>query len=185
MENALELACGLHLEAARALLEAGTLSVVQRESMRFKRHSHHPSHHNFMVAALTGAISSRSLAIVHLLIEYGVGPLSAEDPLAIDMVCQAIGNGATLVTDYLLHIVGVPVNTQGIRWYGVFPLYCSAIVRNLQAATALLNAGADVTLATSSGATALHGAVFRGHADVVTLLLKHGARATACMVSHA
>eukprot|EP01008_Symbiontida_sp_HLA12_P002812 NODE_748_length_772_cov_319.545455_g740_i0.p1 GENE.NODE_748_length_772_cov_319.545455_g740_i0~~NODE_748_length_772_cov_319.545455_g740_i0.p1 ORF type:complete len:163 (+),score=1.08 NODE_748_length_772_cov_319.545455_g740_i0:153-641(+) len=53
------------------------------------------------------------------------------------------------------------------------PLWYAAQSGHCRCAARLLRAGADVSLTMPGGATALHIAVSRGHADVITLLASH------------
>jgi ankyrin repeat protein len=55
------------------------------------------------------------------------------------------------------------------------PLMIAARAGDMEAALRLLNEGAEVNATSATGYTALHYAASKGHADVVRLLLRHGA----------
>ena len=59
--------------------------------------------------------------------------------------------------------------------YGMTPLYLASYRGSLEAATLLLNCGADVNKETTEGDTPLHIACSEGHNAVVKLLLANGA----------
>jgi ankyrin repeat protein len=67
------------------------------------------------------------------------------------------------------------LNHQGSG--GQTPLMYSVLTGKTAAVKALLEAGADVTIAEKDGYTPMHGAGFQGRADIAKLLVAHGVSA--------
>ena len=72
---------------------------------------------------------------------------------------------------------GAPHSVKSVASDGYFPLGLAAFFGHLEIVRLLLTQGADVNLAAQNSArvTALHGAVTRGAADIVRVLLERGA----------
>ncbi len=114
------------------------------------------------------------IALLNVLAWTGQRSSAAEE--TVDIWKAAASGNIEVVTQHLK--AGVDVDAKEQQG-GSTPLLVAAIFGRGEAATLLIEKGANVNAKSNDGATALHGAAFFCHSDIVKLLLGKGAEINA------
>ncbi len=132
--------------------------------------------HNFHMTPLHGAAEEGNFDAVKLLLSVGAKVNKLADD-GVSALCFAAKQGHLNVAQLLLETDGVQVNTKTML-DGSTPLMHAARDGHTALVKALCVAGADTNMTTHDGSrlTALYVAAYRGHADVVDVLLECGAQ---------
>ncbi len=131
-----------------------------------------PGHTIAGVTALMYAATSRSPEIVKAIIAAGadIAAASGDGKTALHYAAEVSGNQAVLKA---LLRAGAAVDVQE-NLVGFTPLMMAALFGDADGVGALIEAGADVTIARNSGVTALHQAAYRFDSSKIRLILDAG-----------
>ncbi|MCH7848219.1 MAG: ankyrin repeat domain-containing protein [Planctomycetes bacterium] len=132
-----------------------------------------PGHTIAGVTPLMYAATSRSPEIVQALVAAGAdtAATTGDGKTALHYAAEVSENRAALIA---LLSAGATVDVQE-NMVGWTPLMMAALFGDANGVEALIEAGADVTIGRSSGATALHQAAYRFDSSKILLILDAGA----------